>query len=116
MKERGKVIVLVLISIIIILSGILAYGVYTGFKVKAELIRLNAENQNLSSELENLQGEYALLIDDVAEIYKTCLTENVCKGRYPGTSWYCNNVGNEVDDPSHLCVCDASCNLNSTSI
>lgn len=115
MAEK-KVLVIVLVSIIIILCCILAYGVYTGFKVKAEINKLNSENQNLTLQLKSLQDDYDLLIDDVAEIYKTCLTENACKGRYPGISWYCNNVGDEVDDPSHVCVCDSSCSLSAKEI
>jgi outer membrane murein-binding lipoprotein Lpp len=116
MKERGKLLVIILVSVIIILCCILAYGFYTGIKVKAEINRLNAENQGLNAQLDSLTKSYDLLKDDVAGIYKTCMTENACKGRYPNVRWYCNNVGDEVSDPSHICVCDSSCNLNATEI
>ncbi|VVB83848.1 Uncharacterised protein [uncultured archaeon] len=116
MKKGGNLPVIILISVVIILVLILIYGVYTGFKVKAEIKRLNSQIAQLSEDKNNLQKNYDLLIQDVAQIYKTCIKENACKGHYPGVSWYCNNVGNEVDNPSHTCVCDSSCNLNATQI
>jgi hypothetical protein len=130
MKKRGNILVIVLIAVIIILAGILAYGVYTGVRVKAELARLNgdiqgltsekqnliAENDRISSDLKALRVNYDLLVKDVAKVYKTCINENVCKGHYPSVSWYCNNVGDEVSNPSHICVCDSACNLNATEI
>ncbi len=117
MKDRSKIIIIILASVILVLLCLLGYGVYTGFKVKAEINRLNNENQNLNSQLNELQGKYGLLVDDVAKIYKTCINENVCKGHYPNVSWYCNNVGDEaITNPSHICVCDSSCQLNATEI
>jgi cell division protein FtsB len=120
----------ILISVIVVLSIILIYGVYTGFKVKAELISLNSqiiqltddkikltdEKNSLQTKISDLDSKYNLLEKDVQKIYKTCLKENACKGRFPSVSWYCNNVGDEVADYSHICVCDSSCNLNATEI
>jgi len=113
----------ILISVIVVLSIILIYGVYTGFKVKTELNNLNSQIVQLKDEKESLQNKITelesknnLLTQDVAKIYKTCLTENACKGHYPSVSWYCNNVGDEVADYSHICVCDSSCNLNATQV
>lgn len=112
-----------LVSVIIILLLILGYGFYTGIKVKAminslnsEVTQLTTEKEGLNSQLSSLQKNYDLLKQDVAKIYKTCIIENACKGRYPGVTWYCNNVGDEVNDPSHTCICDASCKLNATEI
>ena len=123
MKERAKIITIILVSVIVVLLLILAYGVYTGVKVKAEIARLNdensrisADNENLTSSLKYFQDKYDLLINDVAKIYKTCMKQNACLGRYPGISWYCNNTGDEVSDPSHICFCDSSCNLNATHL
>lgn len=115
-RDKRKIVIIILASVIFVLCCILAYGVYTGFKVKAEINRLNNLNQDLSSKLDTLQGKYNLLTQDVASIYKTCMNNNACKGRYPGVSWYCNNIGDEVSNPSHICVCDSSCNLNATQI
>jgi hypothetical protein len=123
MKERGKIITIILLVIIFILVAILCYGIYTGFRVKAEINslqsqiqQLNADNSQLTEEKDNLQKNYDLLVKDVANIYKTCMKENTCKGRYPGISWLCNNVGDEVSDPSHTCSCDSSCNLKATQL
>jgi len=124
MKEKAKILIIMLVSIIFVLCCILGYGVYTGFKVKAEINRLNEENnqlnmekQDLTSQLDLLQKKYDLLEEDVRKIYKGCITENACKGHYPSVSWYCNNVGDEIiNNPSHVCVCDSSCNLKATQI
>jgi hypothetical protein len=118
MEKKGNKLTIVLICVIVILLGVLVYGFYTGIKVKAELERLNGEINNLNTHIESLEGEKNSLIDeknrlmaDVAEIYKTC-RDGACKGRYPGISWYCNNVGDEATtNYSHTCKCDASCNL-----
>ena len=121
---KKNVVVIVLVSVIIILLIILGYGVYTGVKVKAminslnsEIGQLTTEKESLNSQLNSLQKNYDLLKDDVVKIYKTCIVENICKGHYPGVSWYCNNVGDEAsNNPSHICACDSKCNLNATEI
>jgi cell division protein FtsB len=121
--EKGNKTAIILISIIILLGIVLIYGAYTGFKVKAEINNLNfqisqlvSEKNSLTSDLDALQKKYDLLKDDVFQLKKSCLTENACKGHFPGVRWYCNNIGDEVNNPSHTCVCDNSCNLNATSI
>jgi outer membrane murein-binding lipoprotein Lpp len=120
---KKNVIVIILISIIVILLAVLGYGVYGGLKARAminslqsNINGLNADKNDLTNKLDILQGKYDLLEQDVAKIYKGCMKENACKGRFPSVSWYCNNVGDEVSDPSHICVCDSSCNLNATQI
>ena len=120
---KSKTLIIILISVIVILLAILIYGVYTGFKVKSiinsmqtEINQLNQDKTDLNSQLDFLHNKYNLLEQDVAKIYKGCIKENVCKGHYPGVSWYCNNVGDEASDYSHTCVCDSGCNLNATEI
>jgi cell division protein FtsB len=123
MQKRGSKLTIILISVIIILSLILIYGVYTGMKVKEEFRNLNsqisnlvAEKNSITQELDTLQAKYELLQDDVFEMKKSCLSENACKGRFPGVRWYCNNVGDEVPNYSHTCVCDNACNLIITAV
>ena len=116
MKEGRSRLVIILVSIIIILVIIVGYGIYTGIKVKAELNKLNAEKQDLKTSLDELQEDYDLLRLDVQKIYQSCINEGVCKGHFPEVSWYCNNVGDAVNDPSHICVCDSSCAMTATAI
>jgi hypothetical protein len=118
MKKGVSILTIILISIIVILLAILAYGLYTGFRVKAMINSLTLEKNNLTNQLSALQEKYNLLQQDVANIYKTCLRDNACKGRFPNVSWYCNNVGDEADlsNASHICVCDSKCDLNLTAI
>jgi len=78
--------------------------------VMAQFEQCRANTQSLNSKL-------SLLQEDVAKIYKTCMTQNACRGRYSNVRWNCNNVGDETNtNPSHICVCDSSCNLNITEI
>ncbi len=123
MKKGVNKLAIILISVIVILLGILAYGVYTGVKVKAEINALQSEKNQLVSEREDLRIEldsllvkYDMLKDDVFELKKSCIAENACKGHFPGVRWNCNNVGDEVNNPSHICSCDNNCNLNATAI
>jgi len=123
MQKGASKLTIVLVSVIVVLSGILIYGIYTGIKVKAEFANLNSQISNLVSEknsltfqLDELQGKYDLLKDDVFELEKSCITENACKGHFPNVRWYCNNAGDEVSNYSHICVCDNLCNLNATTI
>jgi hypothetical protein len=118
MKKGASKLIIILISVIIILVLILGYGFYTGMRVKAELENLHSQINQLSSDKDVLQNKYNLLEQDVAKIYKTCMNQNACKGRFPNVSWYCNNVGDESSYAmaSHVCICDASCNLNLTQI
>ena len=124
MKKEGSKLTIVLVSIIILLLLILGYGLYSGFRVKAELQNLNSqintlvsEKNVITSQFDNLKKDYDLLQQDIARIYKTCITENVCKGRFPNVSWNCNNVGDETNtNPSHICFCTSSCQLNATEM
>jgi len=79
---------------------------------------LIAERDSLRSNLTALQSETQMLQQDVTQIYKGCINNNACKGHYPGIRWLCNNVGDLADNntASHICVCDASCQLNATQI
>ncbi len=115
MKKRN-ITTIILISIIAVLLAVLGYGVYTGVRVKAVINQLTAEKENLTSQLNTLIVKYGMLQDDVFQLKKSCITQNVCWGHFPGVRWNCNNVGDEVNDPSHICVCDDDCNLNATAI
>lgn len=114
--KKGNTLTIILISIIIVLVAILGYGVYAGVKVKAEINKLNAEKENLTSQLNTLTIKYGMLQDDVFELKKSCITQNACWGHFPGVRWNCNNVGDEVNDPSHICVCSDACTLTATPI
>jgi len=127
-KKRGaggkkSILVTILIAVIIVLVIIFGYGVYAGYRLKAEISSLNnqigqldTDKADLNLKLDTLQKKYDLLYQDVQNIYKSCMLENACKGRFPRVSWYCNNAGDEVSDPSHICICDSSCNLKATQI
>ena len=74
------------------------------------------EREGLRSEIDSLNSELDLLKDDLLRMSKSCISEGICRGRFPNVSWYCNVVGDEVSDPSHICYCDSSCNIKITEI
>lgn len=124
MGKGGSKLTIILVSVIVILAGTLVYGVYTGFKVKAELGRLNGEITDLTTEKNDMmtkmsecEDKYHLMEMDISKIYKTCPYENACKGRFPGISWYCNDKGDYSPDNAnapYICVCDADCKITLT--
>lgn len=80
---------------------------------KEELLN---EREELRSKIDSLNSELDLIKDDLLRMSKSCMSEGICRGRFPNISWYCNVVGDEVSDPSHTCFCDSSCNLKITKI
>ncbi|MFA5953842.1 MAG: hypothetical protein WC812_04580 [Candidatus Pacearchaeota archaeon] len=121
MIQKTPVIILAILATIFLVASILLF--FDRINLNREINSLmndktilSSEKESLQSNISDLQLKYNLLEQDVAEIYKSCMTQNVCKGRFPGVSWYCNNVGDEVSDYSHICICDSSCNLNATKI
>lgn len=120
--KKNKVVYILITAIIILILG-LGLEAYMLRLTVLELSdsnsmnnQLNMEKQELISDLKSLQDDYSLLYQDVQEIYKSCINEGACRGRFPGVSWYCNNVGDETNNPSHICSCDSSCNLKATEI
>ena len=57
MKEKRNKIIIILIAVIIILVLIVGYGVYTGKKVKEKIISLNSEINNLNAENQELNSQ-----------------------------------------------------------
>ena len=57
-----------------------------------------------------------MLKDDVFQLKKSCISDNICKGHFPGVRWNCNFQGDAVDNPSHTCVCNDNCEMSSTKI
>lgn len=122
MKKEGLIIgALVLLLISVSIFSVLTYN-KTVF-LNSEINRLEDEKAQalnerdaLMAENDNLKDKLLMLQQDVSEIYKGCINDNACKGHFPGVRWNCNNVGDEVDDPSHVCECDSSCNLIATEI
>ena len=122
MNKRGLVKKILVIAVIVLaVLLVIFYNKTTKLNsenlgLKEERDALLAENGQLKDTKIALDKELGMLKDDIAGIYKTCMTQNACKGRYPNVRWNCNNVGDEASDPSHICICDASCNLNVTAI
>jgi len=128
---KKSVIMGVLIAIIVIvciLTGVL-YNKNVNLtsqnnQLEADRAQLSSDKEQILNEKEqcrtdvqNLNSKLSMLQEDVSKIYKGCITQNICKGHYPGVRWNCNNVGDETNvNPSHICVCDSSCNLNATEI
>ncbi len=114
----------VILAFLFIVNFVFSYICYKkNVEIKENLALLIEERDSLILEKELLKSDlnYAnqrigLLVEDVANIYKGCINEEPCKGHYPEVRWYCNVEGDEVSDPSHVCVCDASCQMSATQL
>lgn len=122
-KENLIIVVLVILAVALAFVAYREYNETNNLNEKIsgledERSQLINERESLILENKDTMDKLFLLEQDVAKIYKTCINENACKGRYPGVSWYCNNVGDQAESitASHTCQCDVSCQLNATQI
>lgn len=131
MKKEGIVIG---VLVILLLIGVIAIFVFYNQNNQLKLRNTNlesdraqlssdkeallSERDSLRAELQKVQSKNQMLESDVSSLYKTCITDNICKGHYPGISWKCNNIGDFAEDSvaSHTCICDQNCKLNATEI
>ncbi|MDD5177701.1 MAG: hypothetical protein PHT54_00235 [Candidatus Nanoarchaeia archaeon] len=118
--EKILIIVLVVILLIAIIFGVCKYK-----QLNNEISTLSESNQRFLSEREQLlkerddcrletkglQESLNLLQDDVFKIKKSCLTENVCKNRFPGVRYKCNDFGEAHEDGTKLCECTDNCEV-----
>ena len=116
--------ILILILVLVLLLGII-FGFYKYKQLNNEISTLSESNQNLLSEREQLLEEREdckletkglteslnLLQEDVFKIKKSCLTENVCKNRFPGVRYKCNDFGEAHEDGTKLCECTDNCEV-----
>lgn len=129
MKKRD-IIFLVLFLGVITLSIFIAIFYFENNNLKTQNARLEWERAEISREKEvvindreickeevvSLKADLDLLEEDVSKIYMGCISDNKCKGHYPGIRWYCNVEGDAVSDASHICSCDENCKLITTLI
>jgi len=126
-KRNWLIIFLITILVVVAIFAVLEFSKVSNLKtinnqLEEERTRLSQEKEQLLSEREELRNEnkklnsqIKMMEEDVNKIYKSCMTENACKGKYPGIRWECNNVGDFVEDnPTHVCVCDSSCKITIT--
>lgn len=76
-----------------------------------QIVNLTARNEKLNSDIGSMTEEISMLKDDVFQLKKSCITENKCKGHFPGIRFKCNISGDAVDDGNNICVCDDNCNI-----
>jgi hypothetical protein len=129
--EKKSIIIIVLSILLVILIIIFIFGYFKWQKLMIRNNQLEQDRAQISKDKENvivqfeqcrtdaqnLNSKLKMLEEDVAKIYKGCITQNACKGKYSNIRWNCNNVGDEINiNPSHICYCDTSCNLITTEI
>lgn len=117
--------IVIILAIVLIVLGIFLYNYYSeNNDLTSRINQLTGDNEQLLKDkndllIENkeIKDNLDMLQKDVSQIYKTCPLQNPCKGRYPGISWYCNNVGDQSDvsTASHICICTPDCQLNQTT-
>lgn len=118
MKKEGVIIIILILAVIGI--SIFAYITYTKnnelnlkySQLSTDKNKAVSDMEQCRNELQKKNSEYSMLQEDVSKIYKSCITDNACKGHFPNIRWNCNNVGDETNEnPSHVCFCDSSCKL-----
>lgn len=130
--KKGSVNAWILYVVIAILLIILIFGVFQGIKVKKIISDLQDRNSQLEqdraqisqdkesvmSQLEQCrtqsQADHSklnIMIEDWSKIQKTCMTDNVCKGKFSFMRYTCNAQGDTVDNGDKICQCDQNCNL-----
>lgn len=129
--EKKSIVIIILSVLLITATAILIFGYFKGKELVNIINQLEQDRAKISKEKEDvisqfeqcrtntqeLNSKLSMLQEDVAKIYKTCFTQNACKGRFPNIRWNCNNVGDEANiNPSHICYCDSFCNLIITEI
>ena len=77
----------------------------------SEREQCNQDIDSCKNEVRGLQETLNLLQEDVMKIKKSCLIENVCKGRFPGIRYTCNDFGEAHSDGTRLCECDDNCEV-----
>jgi len=121
MDKRG-IITRVLIGIILVLFIVLVFLCIKQNKLSQEISDISAEKESIAQErdqilveMSSVKDQLLILENDVRELEKSCIFDNACKGRFPGISWKCNNVGDlALENPSHICICNADCQLTLT--
>jgi len=129
--DKKSVIIVVLLVILIVAAVVFILGYFKGQQLVGRINQLEQDRSQMSKDKEDVMAQLEqcrsmsqidhsklnMLMEDIAYVYKTCITQNVCKGHYPNVRWNCNSVGDEINvNPTHICVCDSSCNLNATEI
>ena len=107
-----KEVIISTLIVLIILVSILAIIVYNkNNSLILENNQLISEREQLRSENQKMISELSLLKDDVFNLKKSCIGDNICKGHFPSIRWKCNIQGDAVDDGDRTCYCDDNCNL-----
>lgn len=109
--KRGQILTTILIVLIILVS-IFAIIVYNkNNSLSLENNQLISEREQLRNERQDLNSKLSMLQDDVFNLKKSCISDNICKGHFPSIRWKCNINGDAVDDGDRTCFCDDNCNL-----
>jgi hypothetical protein len=120
---KGKKLLAIVLGVILLV--VIIFSIYKYTQLNNEISTLSESNQHLLSEREQLLKErddckietkglrdsLDLLQDDVFKIKKSCLTENVCKNRFPGVRYKCNDFGEAHEDGTKLCECTDNCEV-----
>jgi len=131
MKKSG-IIIIVLSVLLVVVVGILIYGVSQGVKARNIINGLEARNIQLEEDREQINrdkedalsqldeckdqelianNKYNMITQDWSKIQKSCMTDNVCRGKFAFMRYACNAQGDAVDDGDKICECDQNCQL-----
>ncbi|MDD5700114.1 MAG: hypothetical protein PHH00_02895 [Candidatus Nanoarchaeia archaeon] len=120
MKEgkKGKLIIVSLIILVLAVSvsAVLLYS--RNVQLEKDRAQISQDKENALIQLDTCRNQSQIehtklnmLMEDYASLKKSCITDNICKNKFPFMRYFCNAQGDAVDNGSLLCECDENCNL-----
>ncbi|MFA4960662.1 MAG: hypothetical protein WC548_03275 [Candidatus Pacearchaeota archaeon] len=131
MKKSGVIIILSVLLVIVV--GILIYGVFQGVRVKniinelearnvqleEDRAKINEDRENVLSQLDECKdrelitnNKLNLIEQDWSKIQKSCpASSGICSGKFSFMRYTCNVGGDAVNDGDKICECDQNCKL-----
>jgi hypothetical protein len=125
---KGKIFLIILISLVILISitaGIM-YNQNVQLKIRnnqleADRTQISSDKEDVMAQLENCRNlsqtdhlKLNMLMEDYATIKKSCMSSNICNGKFPFMRYTCNAQGDAVDNGDKTCVCNENCQLQVT--
>ena len=123
--EKKSIIIGILTVLLLAAIIILIYGYFKGTELASRINQLEQDRTQISNDKEQVitqldacriqsqtdHEKLNMIMQDWSNIQKSCITENVCKGKFPFMRYKCNAQGDAVDNGDKICECDSNCNL-----
>lgn len=123
--EKKSIALIILIILLLVAIAILIFGYFQGTALMSRINQLERDRVQISNDKENVMAQLEqcrnqsqtdheklnMIMQDWSNIQKSCITDNVCRGKFPFMRYKCNAQGDAVDNGDKTCECDTNCNL-----